>query len=170
MTLKLQPAVRGGDQTRKVSFFIAKAFRLCPPHFACTAYLEPNSDSMQKPIGGGGLPETIGDRCAIGAFHNQKHDKKSIRNASVRTIYSFYIKGGIDKKSHNSTSPFHFTFPSRNVLSNNSIVTPSSPEATVNHKGVKPIKPNAPKTSLTNSDAAMFCFAMPMVFSLSLTR
>jgi len=56
MFLRLQPAVRGGDQSRKESFIVDVAFRLCP------AYLKPNSQSMQKPIGGFSAP----------AFHSQK--------------------------------------------------------------------------------------------------
>ena len=39
------------------------------------SYLEPNSNTMQQPIGG--LSEKIEDRSAIGGFRNQKHVETS---------------------------------------------------------------------------------------------
>jgi hypothetical protein len=42
------------------------------------SYLEPNSQSMQKPIGGLlALLKNVEDRSAIGVFRNQKHAEKS---------------------------------------------------------------------------------------------
>ena len=43
------------------------------------SYLEPNSQSMQKPIGG--LSEKIEDRSAIGGSRNQKHAEKTQRHS-----------------------------------------------------------------------------------------
>jgi len=73
-------------------------------------YLEPNSNSMQKPIGG-----------------LSSLDVTNYLNRCYRLLRA---------KQNN---PNHFTFSRRSVLSSRSIVTPSSPEATVNHKGVNPI-------------------------------
>jgi hypothetical protein len=56
------------------------------------AYLEPNSNSMQKPIGG---------RSRIGCTVNQKHAAKTQKttNTTSQPIY----RGGISSAEHNST-------------------------------------------------------------------
>src|SRR3972149_3271312 len=82
MTLKLQPAVRGGDHTRKKSLVVDKAFRSCPPHFACIAYLEPKSNRLKKPVGGLSrvcLTENVEDRSPIACSANQKHVKNYLK-------------------------------------------------------------------------------------------
>jgi hypothetical protein len=74
MTSRLQPAVRGGEPTRKKGFFVDEAFRLCPLHFACTAYLEPISGSLHVPIERVyRVTEKIEDRSRIGAETAQTH-------------------------------------------------------------------------------------------------
>jgi hypothetical protein len=50
--MRLQPAVCGGEPARKKRLIADKAFRLCPPHRDSPAYLEPNSQSLQKPVEG----------------------------------------------------------------------------------------------------------------------
>jgi len=50
------------------------------------AYLEPNSNSMQKPIGGLlALLKNVEDRSAIGGSRNQKHAEKTERNSHSQT-------------------------------------------------------------------------------------
>ena len=57
---------------------------------------------------------------------------------------------------------------SRKTFRRTSIVSPSSPEATVNHSGMKPNSPRAPRISLMATEAAMFCLAIFTVLLLSL--
>jgi hypothetical protein len=48
-------------------------------------YLEPISGSLQK---------TIEEAIAIGLFHNQRHDEKGIRDASIQNYLKFLYKRG----------------------------------------------------------------------------
>ena len=90
-----------------------------------------HSQSLQKPVE---------DRSRIGCFRNQKRRGKEARENDrslphqSSTLYLKYLKGGYRLFRAQQNKPSHFTFSRRNVLSNNSIVTPSSPKATVNHE------------------------------------
>lgn len=67
-------------------------------------------------------------------------------------------------------SNYQDIFVSRKVFRSTNIVKPSSPVATVNQRGIKPMSPNAPNMSLSPREAAMFCLAIFTVFWLSFIK
>ena len=82
--LVLSAALGGERQRSSVGFdtgYSEKAHCIGKP-----AYLEPNSNSMQKPIEGSILLlKNVEDRSAIGGSRNQKHAEKTERSSHSQT-------------------------------------------------------------------------------------
>jgi hypothetical protein len=96
-----------------------------------------------------------------------------VKSCNIKNIFTLIFK--LQIKGYRQTRALeidcrYFTLSRRKVLSRRSMVTPSSPEATVNHNGVNPANPSAPRISLITNDAIIFCLAIIIVFSLSLIR
>jgi hypothetical protein len=102
-SLLILSAASGGERQRKSASsdtgYSEKAQRTGTP-----AYLEPNSNGMQKPIGGLlALLKNVEDRSAIGGSRNQKHAEKTEHSTDASAL----IKGGHSLSRATVTDKLH---------------------------------------------------------------